>query len=243
MIDVVLMEPKYQVNLGYIARVMKNFGLEKLYLINPRCNYKGKEAIKYSKHARALLEHAKICKSMAEATKGAFVLGTTGLWSKTDRSFHNAYTLQNAGRILKNASINKRVVLLIGRDDTGLSKDELRACDATIFIGANRDYPVLNISHALAIMLYELTRSQYGKEYGFMDSLYADAKHQKMALTLFGKMIKSNKSIRDKESVAMAFKHVLSRSMPTKKEINAIAIALAGGRNTHQNRKIKQEKN
>jgi TrmH family RNA methyltransferase len=230
LIDVAIMEPKYQVNLGYIARVLKNFGIERVYLINPRCNYKGKDAIKYSKHAHALLEHAKLAKSIAEATKGAFVLGTTGIWSKTDRSFHNAYLLQNAGRMLKNASLNKRIVLLIGRDDTGLSKRELRECDATIFIGAGKNYPVLNISHALAIILYELTRARYGREYGFMEALYADASHQKMALTLFKRLIKNNKSIRDKESVAMAFKHVLSRAVPTKKEINAIAIALSGKR-------------
>ncbi len=230
LIDVALMEPKYQVNLGYIARVMKNFGVERLYLINPRCNYKGKEAIKYSKHAHSLLEHARLPKSIAEATKGAFVIGTTGLWSKTDKSFHNVYSLQNSGRLLRNAGRRKKVVLLIGRDDTGLSKNELRECDATIFIGASRDYPVLNISHALAIMLYELTRMSYGKEYEFMDSLYADAKRQRMVLLLFKRMIKGNKSIRDKESVAMAFKHVLSRSAPTRKEANAISIALAGAR-------------
>ena len=98
-------------------------------------------------------------------------MGTTGLWSKTDRSFHNVYTLQSAGRILKNAGRSKRIVLLIGRDDTGLSKEELRECDATIFIGADKDYPVLNISHALAIMLYELTRKKYKKEYAFHEQL------------------------------------------------------------------------
>ena len=230
MIDVAIMEPKYQVNLGYIARILGNFGIEKLYLINPRCNYKGKEAIKYSKHAHALLERARLPKSISEAAKGAFVIGTTGIWSKTDKSFHNAYALQNSGSMLRRAGLNKKVLLLIGRDDTGLSKSELRECDATVFIGADKGYPVLNISHALAIMLYELTRRKYGKEYKFMESLYADSRQKKMALTLFNRLIKGNRSIRDKESVAMAFKHVLDRSVPTRKEINAIAIALAGER-------------
>ena len=54
-----------------------------------------------------------------------------------------------------------------------------------------------------------------------MSSFYADAKHQKMVITLFKRLIEHNRSIRDKESVAMAFKHVLSRAMPTKKEMNA----------------------
>ena len=227
MIDVAVVEPRYQINLGYIARVLRNFGMDRLYLVNPRCDYRGKQAIKYSKHAHMLLESARITKSIKDLVRGAFVIGTTGIWSKTDRSFHNVFMLQKAGAMLRRVSTRKRVVLLIGRDDTGLTKEELKACDATVFIGANREYPVLNISHALAIMLYELTSKQYRKDYGFIERFYADAKQQRMALTLFNRLIERNRSIRDKDSVAMAFRHVLSRAMPTRKEINAIAIGLA----------------
>ena len=85
----------------------------------------------------------------------------------------------------------------------------------------------MNISHALAIMLYELTATKYAKDYAFMEHLYADVKCKKMALTLFKRLIAGKEFIRDKESVAMAFKHVLERSAPTRKEINAIAIALS----------------
>jgi TrmH family RNA methyltransferase len=229
LIDVAVVEPKYQMNLGYIARVMKNFGVEHLYLINPRCDRLGKQAIKYSKHAHDVLEHALVRRGIAEAAKGAFVIGTTGLWGKTDGSFHNVYTLQSAGRLLRRVrASNRRILLLIGRDDIGLTKEELRECDATIFIGADKAYPVLNISHALAIMLYELTSEKYLKEYGFMSELYADAKSQRMALTLFKRIVESNPHIRDKKSVVMAFGHMLGRSVPTRKEINAISIALAG---------------
>jgi tRNA C32,U32 (ribose-2'-O)-methylase TrmJ len=86
---------------------------------------------------------------------------------------------------------------------------------------------VLNISHALAIMLYELTAEKYLKEYGFMDGIYANAKSQRMALTLFERLTEKNPRIRDKKSVVMAFRHVLGRAVPTRKEINAISIALA----------------
>lgn len=228
LIDVAVVEPRYQINLGYIARAIKNFGVEKLYLINPRCDYKGRQAIKYSKHAHMLLEHARIRESIDDVVRGAFVIGTTGVWSKADRSFHNIYMLQDADRLLKRASaFHRRVVLLLGRDGTGLKKEELRECDATIFIGADKGYPVLNISHALAIMLYELTSERYKREYKFLNRFYADAKHRKMVLMLFDRLIKHNSFIRDKDSVAMAFRHVLSRAVPTKKEINAIAIALS----------------
>lgn len=224
-IEVAVVEPKYQINLGYIARVSKNFGVERLILVSPRCNHKGKEAIKYSKHARELLEGATILKSLK--TLGSdLIIGTTGIWHKTDGSYYNVYRLGDISKFVEKQDKSKKITLLLGRDDTGLSKKELRFCDATVFIETNKEYPILNISHALAIMLYALT-SPNNKDYSFMSKIYADSKYQQDLLNLFGQLVKSNPRIRDKKSVKIAFRHILRRANPTKKEINALAIALA----------------
>ncbi|MGD0729481.1 MAG: RNA methyltransferase [Candidatus Micrarchaeaceae archaeon] len=220
-ITVAVMEPKYQQNLGYIARVSKNFGVEKLILINPRCNYKGKEAIKYSKHARDLLESANIVKSL-KSIKHDMLIGTTGVWHKTNASYYNVYKISQVKKFLKNSG--KDVTILLGRDDTGLSREELKQCDATIFIETSKNYPILNISHALAIILQAFASE--GKEYSFMEKLYANQKDYKLISDLFTRLVKSNSKIRDKKSVILAFNHIIKRSNPTKKEINALAIAL-----------------
>jgi tRNA/rRNA methyltransferase len=223
-IRVVAVEPKYPQNLGYIARVMKNFGVTDLVLVNPRCNYKSGQAIRYSKHARELLLKAKLAKSLASASRG-FVVGTTGIWRKADSSFYNISSLSE----LRKGPAWRRsreVTIVLGRDDIGLSKEELRECDALIFIGANEDYPVLNISHSLAIMLYELTLPEFAKRYGFSEFL-ADPKYQKRLIGLFDAFVKKNASIRDKKAVSGAFRRVLKRSAPTRMEINAIAAALS----------------
>jgi tRNA/rRNA methyltransferase len=223
-IKIVLVEPLYQINLGYMARTLKNFGIEKLYLVNPRCNYKGKEAIKYSKHAKELLLNAKLYSNIKEAIKSSdIVFGSTGAWYKCDSSFFNLYSPSDAANFAKS---KQKITILIGRDDTGLTKDELKLCDGIIFIPTNSDYSVLNISHALAIILYEFTSKFKYFEYP-LDMFYATNKDLKNIINLFKFIIKKRTWIRDKEGVLMAFKHILKRSKATKKEINAITVGLS----------------
>ncbi|MFI5412466.1 MAG: RNA methyltransferase [Candidatus Micrarchaeales archaeon] len=228
-IKIVMVEPLYQINLGYVARVANNFGIKKLNLVKPRCNYKGKEAIKYSKHAVSLLNSAKIYKSIEDSVKDCdVVVGTTGMWHKSNDSFFNVYTLNKAKSFLKK---RKRVALLIGRDDIGLTKDELKMCDLTIFVPTDKNYSVLNISHALGIILYELTKERLSKEIS-LEWFYADRKSIDGITKLFWKFIKNREEIRNKKAVLFAFKHVIKRSNPTRKEINAISVALSDKRKT-----------
>ncbi len=223
-VEVAVMEPKYQINLGYIARVSKNFSIEKLYLINPRCDRNGRDAIKYSKHAKDLLKKARICERM-EDLGGGFIVGTTGIWHKTDGSFYNVYDLESVRRLASRAAAaGRKTIVLLGRDDTGLSKEELRECDATVSIETSRDYPILNISHALAIILHGLKR---GKARQVYSRLYANDASKTNMFRLFQRLVNDNPRIRDKRSVNMAFRHVVGRSMPTRKEVNALSIALS----------------
>ena len=57
-IAVAIVEPQYHVNVGHIARLMKNFGLKKLYLVNPR--YDREEAVRYATHGKDVLASAKV---------------------------------------------------------------------------------------------------------------------------------------------------------------------------------------
>ena len=84
------------------------------------------------------------------------------MWRKADSSFYNISAFPSSGD--KPAWKRSRdITIVLGRDDTGLAKEELRECDALVFIGTNEAYPVLNISHALAIMLYEFTMPKFAK--------------------------------------------------------------------------------
>ncbi|MDE1811083.1 MAG: hypothetical protein KGH66_03515, partial [Candidatus Micrarchaeota archaeon] len=181
----------------------------------------------YSKHARELVEGAVVKQSIAQLPKTDMVVGTTGVWHKSEGSFMNVYGLSDFEKLVEKKFKPQSITLLIGREGTGLSKEELRMCDATIFIEASGEYPILNVSHALAIALYVLTRPELSKGYTRINSVYAGEAEMKRVQTLFDRLVRGNPKIRDKKSVSMAFGHIMHRSSPTKKELNALSIALA----------------
>jgi TrmH family RNA methyltransferase len=224
---IVIVEPEYQINLGYMARAAKNFGIRRLFIVNPKCRHIGKDAIKYSKHAHALLENAKVCGSIREATRGSsLVVGTTGLGFKASEGMFNICSPKRLPGLVSNAG---RVSLLIGRDGTGLSKEELADCDANVVIPACEDYPILNISHALAILLYELyAESSKGKV-----AHEEPVRERELLIRLFAMGISGRKDIKDKKAVVRAFGHVIRRASPSGKEMKTLAAALSLNRNSN----------
>lgn len=236
-IRVILASPKYQINLGYIARVMKNFGVYDLYIAAPRCKIDGKIAIKYSKHAHEILENAKIVDCIEDAFLGT-TLATTGLWQKSDAGFHSMFSLSELRDNRK--ILSKDISIVIGRDDIGLTKDEIRKCDTTIFIAANDKYPVMNISHALAVILYELSAKKYnGQSNRLTRSFDADYKKRAMLIKLFQNHIKRLNHIRDKRAVLAAFRRVINRSVISKEEANALLVAFSE-KKTRKNHNLAQ---
>ncbi len=220
-LKLVLVESEYQINLGYIARTAKNFGISEIRLVNPKCNYLGKQAIRFSKHARELLETAKVYQSLSDAIKDSeFAIGTTAIWHKAEEAKSNIYSLSSFQKNFR--SLNKASII-IGRDGTGLTKEELGLCDASIYIPANKDYQTLNISHAVSIILYELTKGKFDDS--LLSMKYADAKDIDSVDYLFHNFLKENKHIRNKAKVESVFKHILKRSYPTKEEINTLKSA------------------
>jgi len=155
---VVLVSPEYESNIGAVARAMKNFGFSDLCIVSPKCDPVGYDAIMYSKHARDLLESAKIYKSTREATKGCRLsVGTTGIlfrhWNETIRS---PLLLRQLSQKLSKSKEGK-VALLFGGEGVGLSEAEISACDFLVTVPTSSKYPILNLSHAVAIVLYELS--------------------------------------------------------------------------------------
>ncbi len=220
-IRVIAVSPEYQINLGYIARVMKNFGVTDLRIVNPKCKPLGKDAIKYAKHAHEILRKAKFSKSIREAGRGCGILiGTTAIWHKTEASFFNVYGI---GAVDEMAAKAHTIGLVLGREGTGLTKEELAECDANVVIPTDKGYPVMNISHALAVLLFSLS----GKRSVNPDIKLGGAADREAIVKLFEKELGRRANIRDKKAVVSAFRHILSRSYATKKELGALAVAFS----------------
>ena len=215
---VVLVSPEYEINLGAVARAMANFGVSDLAIVAPKCDPRGFDAIMHSKHARPLLESAKICKTLAQATRGCkLAVGTTGVifrhWHTTIRS---PISLEKFAQKAKGAKEGK-IALIFGSEGVGLSEADISACDFLITIPTADAYPILNLSHAVAIVLYELST--------YAPRAYVPAgENEKEALIRAFSLItdKFSSELRNPRKVKVAFRRIIGKSMATDKECAAI---------------------
>jgi tRNA/rRNA methyltransferase len=160
-IRIVLVEPMYQGNVGSVARVMKNFGYTDLVLINP-CKLEG-EARAMSSHARDVLEGARVTSTLEEAVKGAnLLIGTTGV-SSLKIGEHIRLPLYTAREIKeKLKDYSGTIAILFGREDSGFRNEELKSFDMLVTVPTSEIYPIMNLSHAVAVVLYELSELEGG---------------------------------------------------------------------------------
>ena len=152
--SVVLVEPKFPGNIGFIARSMANFGMSDLLLINP-CEL-GDDAFRFAKHARPIIENARIFDSLDDVAQELdLIVGTSGVLTENERKF-NRHPMTPKEFVEHIMSKDGRVGLVFGREDQGLYNDEIARCDILINIPTSDDYPIMNISHAATILFYEL---------------------------------------------------------------------------------------
>jgi tRNA/rRNA methyltransferase len=218
---VVSVQPLYQINVGYIARVAANFGVTKLYFVRPRCKILGKKAIMYSKHGRRLLESATVCSSVSKAISGSVAVATTAEKHKSSQSFFNTASLEEIGESLHSNGANT-ISIVLGRDDTGLTKEEIAECDYTLSLDTGSRYKALNISHSLAVILYFLTRNPSNE----MEK-HASAKELERLFLLFSATVGSMDHVRNKKGVARVFERVLRRANLSSEEVAALSAAFS----------------
>lgn len=152
-IRIVMINTSHPGNIGAAARVMKNMGLSRLYLVNPK-QFPNYEATAMASGADDLLTQATVCTSFEEALEGChLVLGTTARERKIQHDFIDA---REAGTLSVCESASYEVALVFGRERTGLTNDEIGLCHKLINIPTNPDYSSLNVASAVQIVTYEV---------------------------------------------------------------------------------------
>lgn len=215
---IVLVQPEYEQNLGAVARAMKNFGFSDLVLVSPKCSHLGFDAIKYSKHARDVLESARVVRSHRAATKGCkFSVGTTGiLYRHWNETFRTPISVRDLRKNLAKQPEGK-IALVFGNEGIGLSEKDISACDLIITIPANKEYPILNLSHAVAIVLYELASLPV---LGFTPAGGAEKEQLIKSFSLLVRRF--SRQLRNPKKVNVAFRRMVGKAMLTDKECAAI---------------------
>jgi tRNA/rRNA methyltransferase len=161
MISVILIEPETSGNIGSIARAMANFGFSELVLVNPKCKI-DEFSRRFAKNAQQILENARIEK-FDYLEKVDFLIGTT---SKLGRDYNVSRTpLMPTDLAEKLHEVKgKKIGLVLGREGDGLYNEEINMCDFIVPIPTSKEYDSMNISHALAILLYEIRKAEYTSE-------------------------------------------------------------------------------
>lgn len=155
---IVLVRPKEDGNVGAVARVARNFGADELVIVAPRAPL-AQEARRRAMHGLPLLKSARTVPDFASAVASAdLVVGTTDLSTGRSTAYlRRSVSPERLGEAVR--PLVGRVALVFGPEDNGLAREELARCDLLVHIPARRDSPTLNLSHAVAIVLYALHRS------------------------------------------------------------------------------------
>jgi TrmH family RNA methyltransferase len=215
--EVVLVEPKIEGNIGAVARAMKNFGMERLVLVNP-CDV-GEEAVRRAKWGKNVLDSAKTVGSVDEALSSAdFIIGSSSVDTESEKKFARI-SVSPEESIDKIKDLEGLVALLFGREDYGLLKEEIARCDLLVKIPANEEYPVLNISHAVAIVLYDIYRLEATKK----GTREASGNEKELLYSHFKQLLdKIDYPEHKKERTSVMFRRIMGRAAPSKWEYHAL---------------------
>ncbi|TAE56531.1 MAG: RNA methyltransferase [Nostocales cyanobacterium] len=156
-IKIILVEPAGELNVGSIARVMKNFGLADLILVNPQCHHLSLDALKMAVHAKEILENAIIVDTLPKA-----LTGCTKAIATIGRDYDGELPVENPRQIFPwlLATSETQVGLIFGREDRGLTNQEINYAQKLLFIPTNHEYSSLNLATAVSICCYEISQIQ-----------------------------------------------------------------------------------
>ncbi len=152
-VRVVLVGTTHPGNIGATARAMKNMGIVNLALVKPK-DFPSNEAIYRSKAAKDVLESAQIYENLENAVSdcelviGTSARGRTVPWPVLSPK-------EAADRVAVHSENNK-VAIVFGREDRGLTNQELGLCNLHVHIPTDPEYSSLNLAQAVQILVYEI---------------------------------------------------------------------------------------
>jgi len=218
-IYIVFVECETPGNIGFLARTMANFGLKNLVLINPPTLTP--EAYYQATHGKYIVENALVYPSLDEFYRSKridFKIASTGV---AGGSYNLSRIPIRPEQLSESININNKIAILFGREGDGLTNKEIENCDLCVSIPTDPTYPILNISHAAAIIFYELFKNkhEYAVE-GLEESTLLEKEYLiKDMEELIGKLdIPDHK----KRNGLKTFKNIINRAFITGREAHTL---------------------
>jgi len=152
-ISIVLVEPQHPGNVGMVCRAMKNMGLTQLRVVKG-CRIDHPDAVKFAVSAKELIGAAERYETLADALADTeFSIATTRRHGKYRQEI---LTAGEAAERLVTQLGNRRAALVFGREDSGLTTEEVSLCRWNATIPTGDEYGSLNLAQAVLIFCYEI---------------------------------------------------------------------------------------
>jgi len=218
---VVLVGPENPGNVGFAVRAMANFGVTRLRIVGDDIR-ENQYAQIFSVRASHILNDAKIFDSLDDALQDV-----EAVWAATARTGSN-HSVTRATAPLSElpdpTSIPATVALVFGRESVGLNNDELALCDIAFTIPTSKHYHSLNLSHAVAVTLYEIYTKYAERPERRPTDIRAATKEEREQVAIFFDELIDRTTIKDfRMPIAkQVFRNLLNRSFMTGREISTL---------------------
>ncbi|MAV95438.1 MAG: hypothetical protein CMA31_07125 [Euryarchaeota archaeon] len=162
---IILVRPYHEGNIGAVARCMMNFGITDLRIVG-RDEEFTEIARKRAKHANSILEETSFHDDLKSSTSDlSLVIGTSGKRELGDKTQHRHFLLpeEMPSRVKEDTG---KIGIVFGPEGKGLLNHELRECEILVTIPTWEGYPIMNLSHAVAVICYSwFINSESGGSY------------------------------------------------------------------------------
>ena len=186
-VKIILIETSNSGNIGSTLRAMKTMSFSKLCLVHPK-DFPSEQVETLAANAKDLIEDIEVVETLDEALEGLnFVIGTSSRMRKVP--WPNEALDQVSSKIISEANKGNNIGIMFGREDRGLTNDELQRCNLHVHIPANEEYPVLNIAMAVQVVCYQLYvdshKNNETNESNYWDVPLAESNHVERLINHF----------------------------------------------------------
>lgn len=218
---IVLVGPKYPINVGIIARTMMNFSFKKLVLVSPSRDVLESSKL-YAAHGAEIIENELVYEDLSHALydlRPSISIGTSG--RKASESLFRQYVSPKE-MVELCRPLEGNIFLVFGREDIGLKNEELSRLDYVVHIPTSSEYSVMNLAISASILMYEIFMDSISNRLKalrrpasneIMDRIYIEAQNILSALGL--PEVK-------RRVVVRSLKNIIGRSAPSAKEAGSI---------------------
>ncbi|MEM4572775.1 MAG: TrmH family RNA methyltransferase [Zestosphaera sp.] len=212
-IRLVVVGPEGRINMGFILRLAKNFGINDICVVNPQFDLSDSEVKEFAARGAELLSNVVIKSSIEECLSDVKLsICTTSIADLESDVLRQSVPPYLLSYVLPKTG---KIALVFGRESVGLKREELDKCDLVSTLDTGTDYNVLNLSHAIAIYTYEVLRASMRESYE------ANECDENVVRALRRELEELNSLLNDEKGIR-ALRNVLFRANPRNPECGAL---------------------